>query len=273
MKKLVCRYAIVRFLPYQETEEFANIGIVLACPESGYFDFKLQSQRHGRVTAFFDDLDGFAYRHSVKIFNSELARIKELIGSRDMPADSLRSMFDALVHPREAIIRFGDVRSMVVEDPAEALARLFRYYVEREFVNHDYKEHILLKRVRALVQSLQLIRPFHAMNLGDEFASAQFPLVQTDESGLALKAIKPFLLNQVEPSKIISHGGFWVDRMRRLRKRQKLPPAVLFAVDGPPEEDSKRYEAYSEICSDLRGHDIEVIPTRDEQRIRIFAAA
>jgi len=29
MKKFACQYAIVRFLPYLETGEFANVGIVM----------------------------------------------------------------------------------------------------------------------------------------------------------------------------------------------------------------------------------------------------
>ena len=52
MKKYACQYAIVRFLPYLETGEFANVGIVMLCPDAGFFDFKLL--RHvRRITAFF----------------------------------------------------------------------------------------------------------------------------------------------------------------------------------------------------------------------------
>lgn len=32
MNKLACQYAVVRFLPYAETGEFANVGVALACP-------------------------------------------------------------------------------------------------------------------------------------------------------------------------------------------------------------------------------------------------
>ena len=57
MKKIACRYAIIQFMPYTETGEFANVGVVLACPETGYFDFKLQTKRYARITAFFNELD------------------------------------------------------------------------------------------------------------------------------------------------------------------------------------------------------------------------
>ena len=43
MNKFAYRYAIVQFQPYSETGEFANVGVVLVCPETGFFDFKLQA--------------------------------------------------------------------------------------------------------------------------------------------------------------------------------------------------------------------------------------
>jgi hypothetical protein len=56
MKKFACRYAVVQFVPYSETGEFANVGVVLICPETGYFGFQLQTRKYARVTAFFDEL-------------------------------------------------------------------------------------------------------------------------------------------------------------------------------------------------------------------------
>jgi len=43
MKRAAARYAIVQFMPYPETGEFANVGVVLACPTQNYFGFKLGS--------------------------------------------------------------------------------------------------------------------------------------------------------------------------------------------------------------------------------------
>ena len=53
MNKLACRYAILKFLPYTETGEFANVGVVLACPATGFFGFKLETRRYARFTDFF----------------------------------------------------------------------------------------------------------------------------------------------------------------------------------------------------------------------------
>lgn len=274
MKKIACRYAIIRFMPYRETEEFANVGIVLASPATGYFDFKLLTRRYGHITSFFDELDSHTYSSAIKLFAGELARIKSLTESdqRQSP-EELRSLFDALVQPREAIMRFSELRPRLADAPREALEQLFKHYVERDFVTPEYKEYVVLKRVKQLVNSLKLDNPFRAMHLGDEFASAQFPLVQAEAGGVARKVIKPFFLDQDEPSKIINHGGAWVDRVKRLRNRKLLPNDVLFAVDGPSQSAGNRYIAFREICDDLSAFDIAVIRTQEERKIIEFATA
>jgi hypothetical protein len=37
----VYQYAVVRFMPFIETREFANVGVVLIAPKTGKFLFKL----------------------------------------------------------------------------------------------------------------------------------------------------------------------------------------------------------------------------------------
>lgn len=273
MKRFACRYAIVRFLPYPETQEFANVGIVLTCPETGHFGFKLEKRRFGRVAAFFARLDMKVYRAAMGGFEKELARIAGFIADDQLRGDELRAAFDALVHPREAIVRFGSVRPILVESPEDALDQLFAYYVEHDFATPEHQERVVMKRVRALVNSLKLERPFKPRDIGNpDYIHVKFPLVQADDDHL-LKAIKPFFLAQDEPSKILTYGGGWVDRIRRLRNRKLLPEAVLFAVEGPPVGDSPCYRAYEEICAELRGCDVQVIPAIQEQQIEMFARA
>lgn len=272
LNKYACRYAIVRFVPFAETEEFVNIGVVVACPVSGYFGFKLQKKRrHSRVTGFFSDVGKESYKEAIEMFTRELSRIQFLVSKNSVHApDEIRRVFDALVHPREALIQFSQSRSRMASNPDEVLEKLFGYYVERNFVTHEYKEQVLERRIRNLVHSLHLPKPFKALEVGDEFAAAHFPLVQL-EGSVPVKAIKPFFLGQPEPSKIISHGGLWVDRLRRMRMRKSLPPAVLFAVDGPGPLDGKRHSAYLEICDDLNKLDILTVPSNAEHDIVSFA--
>ncbi len=54
MIQQVCKYSIIRFQPYPETEEFANIGIVLYATVSKRLEFKLlDTKQHTEGHAFF----------------------------------------------------------------------------------------------------------------------------------------------------------------------------------------------------------------------------
>ncbi len=53
MNPVPCMYAIVRFAPFVDTGEFANVGIILMAPTARYFGYNLMGKRHGRVTRFF----------------------------------------------------------------------------------------------------------------------------------------------------------------------------------------------------------------------------
>lgn len=161
MKPLACRYAIVQFMPYAETGEFANVGVVLACPQTGYFDFKLQTRRYARVTAFFDELHRDVYVGAIKTMQSELERIQRMVASLPASAD----------------------------------------------------------------------RP--------DQIHASFPLVQRLE-GQVTKVIKPFNLAQHEANAIYAHGDAWLQKVRRLRKRNLLPRDIRFALAVPPQSDAKR---------------------------------
>jgi Protein of unknown function (DUF3037) len=274
MKKFACRYAIVQFLPYSETGEFANVGLVLTCPATGFFEFKLEIRRYGRVTGFFDELPADVYRTAMKLMEGELTRVRRLVHEQPSGpnrADQIRALLDGLVHPREAIVRFGPVRPLLTEDPRAELDKLFDYYVDRSFATPEYVEHSIAKRLHGLIANLQLSAPFRAERIGDEQIHASFPLVQRQHDQVA-KVIKPFNLAQSEANGIFDHGDAWLQKIRRLRKRQLLPRDVLFAVAVPPSTDIKRYSAYQEICTELQMEDVQIVEQGADSIILDFAA-
>ena len=79
----VYEYAVVRFMPFIETREFANVGIVLIEPKEGRLIFKVSPKRFGRVTNFFEEMDKQLYKQAVESF------LLELVGQR--------ALFDFLV--------------------------------------------------------------------------------------------------------------------------------------------------------------------------------
>lgn len=269
MTELACQYTIIRFLPYAETGEFANVGIILACPEVGYIAGKVVAlNRTKRITDFFDDLDAKIYREGVRYVRDEIARVRNFIAH--VPGDRARvtsSAFHELARPREALIRCSPVRAVLTADPRAEIERLFGHFVERDFVTKEYQEELLTKGVGRLLKTAALRGFFDKGTVGDDTISVRFPFVGRTAGGAAL-AIKPLHLAKAEASKVIDHGGPWVDRVTRLKKHGLLPK-VLFAVDCPP--GGRQLRAAKEIVSDLEALGVEVTNVKDEQDILDFA--
>ena len=274
MNKLACRYAIVQFMPFVETGEFANVGIVLACPKTGYFGFQLLTRKYGRITAFFDELQTRVYTESVKAFEKELERIRAFLATQpeSNKTELIRDTFLHLVHPREAMLRFGEPRAILVDAPEQAVGELFRHYVEREFATPQYVEKVIERRLHTLLKGMHLPAPFREERVGNDEIHATFPLVQKQDD-VAVKIIKPFQLDHEQPNSIYDHGDRWVQKVTRMRRRNLLPDRMLFAVTAPPESEAKRYAAFREICGELQAQDIVITSANEETRIVDFARA
>ncbi|RZI59379.1 MAG: DUF3037 domain-containing protein [Rubrivivax sp.] len=133
MTQLACRYALVRFMPHSDTEEFVNIGIVVACPQTGFFGFRLEARKHKRITDFFVGLSPETYTSAVLVMASELHRVKEQLDHRtgEDVATRTRSTFDNVTHAREAMVKFSKARVILADSPEVELERLFSHYVDQ----------------------------------------------------------------------------------------------------------------------------------------------
>ena len=137
MKKFACQYALLRFRPFVETGEFANVGVVLMAPEAGFFGFRLM-KRYGRITQFFQKLNPKVYLNGRDLFKQELERFagdlrRMALDGRERPVDLTlaRTLFAELVRPRDTMLQFDHQRIALADDPEAKLDALFDHYVER----------------------------------------------------------------------------------------------------------------------------------------------
>lgn len=275
MKKFACQYALLRFRPFVETGEFANVGIALIAPEARFFGFRIL-KRYGRITQFFHQLDRQIYLDGRQLFKEEMDRFAlelrrlALDGRKTQPDIVLaRNLFAEVVRPREAMLQFADQRVVLAEDPKAKLLQLFDHYVERNFVTKEYQERLLENNVRKLLLNAQVGARYQREKVGTEDFAVNFPFVDMVE-GKAERVIKPLYLAQGDSTKILTHGGQWVDKVRRLRKRNALPPKVLFPVTQPA-ANTKPYHAFQEIWQDLLAENVQVVAADDERQILKFA--
>jgi hypothetical protein len=269
MKNVACRYAIIQFMPYPETGEFANIGIVLMCPKTGYFSYQLQTRKYARYTHFFKDLQHSLYTRAAAGFKMELDRVQRLVIGT--PEIHLRRQFQALLHPRDTVIRFGDERACLTANPEKELKKLYLHYVEHDFVTPEYKAQKLEMRVNRIIKDLNLEYPFRKESIGREDYSVVFPLVQIINHQ-PKKVIKPFFLGQNEPSRIYDHADLWIAKLKRLKARNQLPQDVLFTVEGPDDGNinNLRQKAFREVCVNLKEVAL-IADVNDEPTLRDFA--
>lgn len=277
MKPLACRYSIVQLVPYAETGEFANIGVVLTCPQTGFFNFMLQSKKSKRVTDFFGALDRGFYKSAVRAVEEELSRIRT--AAHLMPvetkANALRGVINALVRPREAMVRFSPARVLLTTDPAKELKKKFEHYVDHSFATPEYVEHTMNARLRDLLNGLQLNEPFRPAKIGTEVVSAKFDFVQMVD-GDPKKVIKALNLSQNDVNDIAAHGDVWTGKLSRLIKQNALPRATLVNVTLPADNKPAHQEVSMEIVAELSRQEIVVIPGAGAtamQKIREFAKA
>jgi len=138
MSEVVCNYAIGRFRPYRETDEFVNVGVVLVCPQTGYFDYLFGNGDYRRIASFFPELEAGVFQAGLSGLLKELARVitreqeqlHQPVLREGIPASLAR--FRELVRPREAQFHFSDARTVIAADPRAKLQELFDRYIQRQ---------------------------------------------------------------------------------------------------------------------------------------------
>ncbi len=269
------RYAIIRFLPYAETEEFANVGVVMFAPTARYFDFRL-SNKWRRLGAFFDTLDRRVFAEGVRAFQDELIRTRDRVGKLSggggLGQYSANSIFEDLIRPREGLFRFSAVRAVMTDELEARLATLFDHYVLHDFATSEYQEVLIDRAVRGVLRREGLGERFRRAKLGTGTLQFAVPFAELDDVGRAHRIIKPMHLAHEDPLRILDHGNQWLGRLRHLERVHALPEAMLLAVTQPPMH-TDRHDAFDEVRRDLENLGATFAASNDEQAVLGFAKA
>jgi hypothetical protein len=272
MTNVVCNYAILRFLPYRETGEFVNVGVVLYCPQAGYYSFLSELRRRGRVNGFFPELEPTIFRDGLRSMRGELNRVQKILGDgrvvRDPELATFLIRFRELVRSREGVFHFGGHGTLLAPDPAKALEQLYQQFVLRQFAQHpEYHETVMRKRLDDWLRQWNL-RRFYKVNrpVGDERFHITFPFVQTVHRN-AHKAIKPLDLDRRDATDVYLHAAIWLDAVRRLNKTGgAIPKNLIFPVHMPASGEKR--SAAEEVKKDFQTAGATVVEIDDEFELR-----
>jgi hypothetical protein len=123
-----CNYALLRYLPYPETGEFVNVGVLVACRQPCLLDFVAERKMPERAKTLFRKQSGQTFEAALEALRLEMERVK--CGARD--PKSVQSAFNDSVRARESVFRFGEVRTILTADPSNLCQELFVRYVRME---------------------------------------------------------------------------------------------------------------------------------------------
>lgn len=267
--KFACQYAIIRFMPFIETGEFANVGIVLFCPETGNFCFQISDNKTRKINSFFSPIPGRIYPNGIKEINEELLRIEKLIRETHQKDRYFAAkLFHELVREREATFRFSKIRGVLADDMKQKADELFTYYVERGFVTREYTER-LDQKIRHILSNIGVRRAYKRMDFKDKRVSIRIPFTYVNDEGKAIKAIKPLQIFESDTSQSVGDGWSLLGRMSTVRTA--LPDNVLVACETPDINDGYGWEFFHDLEERFRKIDIQFIGASDEDKISNFA--
>jgi hypothetical protein len=124
----VCNYSLLHFVPYPETGELVNVGVLVMCQQPCLLDFWMEPEMPDRVKALFPDQNNRAFEAASEAKYYEMKRLKAMISD---PPSCLR-IFNEAVRPRETIFRFSEPRTILTNAPKRLSIELFSRYVQME---------------------------------------------------------------------------------------------------------------------------------------------
>lgn len=124
----VCNYALLRFRPYAETEEFVNVGVLVMCQQPCLLHFEAERTMPDRAKPLFPRQNEHAFAAALEAMTLEMKRLKA--GVHDPKA--VQMAFNETVRIRESVFRFGEVRTILTAKPQHVAGELFARYVRME---------------------------------------------------------------------------------------------------------------------------------------------
>jgi len=272
--KAQCMYAVVRFMPFAETREFANVGIVVIAPKLGLYDFKLAPQKFARVTQFFDDLDGVVYKHAIEGFEAELERIRKHLVHNYVQGKDLVNYFKEITRTRESVLHFGEIGTLLTDNVNVTVDKLYDRLIGRNFTaNKEYKEQQMIRVLKSqLTTHLPKNVRYTKQNIKAGMFDISMPLVTKINSNYRI--IRPLAFEQQNVLQAMEHGETWVNRLKKLIHSEVLEAKrALFALEKPVNRKFEFMKVYEDVYGEIQNLGAVAENFNETAKIIKFAAA
>jgi hypothetical protein len=253
-------------VPYPETGEFANVGVIMLVPKANRFAFVLETKHTKRLNGFFRHLDVGVYKAAIGNYQKELTYLELQVNEGKLNANEA---FGLMVRPREAILSFGEPRgALLAGSPEKALDKLYQDQVYHDFASKTDYENKLKSRVKGMVKGLQLQRPFVEQHIDHKGFKVNFELAQLENTKVD-RVIKPLSFLQLEAKQIFAHADFWLAKLKRLKQFGLMPRDIIFPIEvSAANEDA--CDAMNLVKRDFKNIG-DVVDASSETEIKGFA--
>lgn len=269
-----CMYAVVRFMPFAETREFANVGVVVIAPKFGIYDFKLAPQKFGRVTQFFDDLDGMVYKHAIEGFEAELERVRNYLVHNYVQGKDLVEYFKEITRTRESVLHFGEIGTLLTDNVNVTVDMLYDRLIGRNFTaNKEYKEQQMVRVLKSqLTSSLPKDVRYTKQSIKAGMFDISMPLVTKINSNY--RVIRPLAFEQKNVLQAMEHGETWINRLKKLIDFEVIEAKrALFALEKPVNRKLEFMKVYEDVYGEIQNLGAVAENFSETANIIKFAAA
>ena len=250
----IYHYSIIRFQPFADLGEFANIGILALDAVNQGLGFRLARKRFRRLREFFGDDAYRAYIAAIEYLRIELAHLAA--GDGFWSNWEPKRAFSHLTRRHESSIIFGEVRTLMSPDSIDGVVdELFSRLVMRQ--RQEGHELDLIRGIRRELLA-HGIRNFRAIRMEDPVVPVTFPLAHRNGE---LKAIHPLVFTQKTPLAVFDHGALWKRRLNYLLEHHRIREnSILLAVDAPNDNSgSSIRSAYNEAMTEIGSLPFETV--------------
>ncbi len=198
---------------------------------------------------------------------TELTRLKDYAATV-LPKE-LVAVMQELVRPRETLIRYSDLRTVLVDKkPAAVADQLFEQLVHRTFLTEEYQERLMVRAIRAQLKTEKL-NHFKQQPLVGRFEEITLPLVAKTNDTFV---IRPLAFQQQNATKMMDHAQTWLGRFARLAQNDVLKiQNILLPLQGPTNTNPKLTGAFIEVSREFEQLGFQTIPHHDTKAISNFA--
>lgn len=267
-------YSFIRFLPFQESGEFVNIGLLMCEPKKKKLTYKLVKKNDARVNHFFHNSKIFNNVHY--LINDQLKYITKVINVDSFNSDQeIINFFNHYTEEKNGLFQFSNSAISLVENPEKEFNNIYTKFIKLAAVPNENKETLIIKGYKSLFkhENNQLLMKYKEHKVQGDIAKFSLPLAlksKPENDVQILKAIKPLAFDQSETPRMIEHCDTWISKINRADEEGLLRKEdILFTLGN--DETKENNKMFNIIKKSFDRAKIQHLNWDDNSNILLFA--